>query len=70
MNYEADMPANATSNLCPSDDFSHDNFFVDLIYRLSILDYITNWRVFENDEQIINFLHSKNTFKGSVIDDE
>jgi len=26
--------------------------------------------VFEVDEQIINFLHSKDTFKGSVIDDE
>ena len=29
-----------------------------------------NWRVFEDDEQIINFLHSEDPFKGSVIDDE
>ena len=38
--------------------------------RLLILDNITNWIVFEDDEQIINFLHSEDTFKGSVIDDE
>ena len=28
LNYEVDMLANATSNLCPSDDFSHDKFSV------------------------------------------
>ena len=31
MNFEVDMLANATSNLSPSDDFSSDNFFVELI---------------------------------------
>ena len=70
LNHEADMLANATSNLCSSDDFSHDKFSVELIYRPSIPDNITNWRVFEDDEQIINFLHFEDTFKGSVIDDE
>ena len=70
LNHEADMLANVASNLFPSDDFSHDTFSIELIYRLSIPDNITNWRVFEDDEQIINFLHSKDTFKGSVIDDE
>ena len=66
MNSEADMLANAASNLCPSDDFYHDIFSVELIYRHNI----TNWRVFKDDKQIINFLHSEDTFKGSVIDDE
>ena len=70
MNFEADMLANPTSNLFPSDYFSHDKFFVELIYRLSIPNTITNWRVFKDDEQIINFLDFKDTFKGSVIDDE
>ena len=70
MNFEADMLANAASNLCLSDDFSHDNFPFKLIYRLLIPDNIMNWRVFKDDEQFINFLHSKDTFKGSVIDDE
>jgi hypothetical protein len=62
--------ANAASNLFPSDVFSQDKFSIELIYRSSIPDNITNWRVFEDDEQIINFLHSEDTFKGSVIDDE
>ena len=70
MNSKEDMLANAVSNLCPSDDFSHDKFSVELIYRSSIPDNITNWRVFEDDKQIINFLHSEDTFKGLVIDDE
>jgi hypothetical protein len=70
LNHEADMLANATSNLCPSDDLSLDKFSIELIYRSSIPNNITNWRVFEDDKQIINFLHSKDTFKGPVIDDE
>ena len=70
MNFEADMLANAASNLCPSDDFSHNIFSVEFIYRPSIPDNITDWRVFEDDEQIINFLHSEDTFKRLVIDDE
>ena len=58
LNYDAGMMDNATSNLCPNNDFSHYKFYVELIYRLLILDNITNWRIFEDDEQIINFLHS------------
>ena len=70
LNHEADMLVNAASNLCPIDDFSHDKFSVELIYRPLIPDNIMNWRVFEDDEHIINFLHSEDAFKGSVIDDE
>ena len=70
MNSEADMLANATSNLYLSDNFSHDKFSIELIYRSLIPDNITNWRVFEDDNQIIKFLHSKDTFRGSLIDDE
>ena len=70
LNYEADMLANAASNLCPSDNYSHDKFSTELIYRPSVPHNIINWRVFENNKQIINFLHSEDTFKGSVIDDE
>ena len=40
LNFEADMLANAASNLCPSDDFSHDKFSVELIYRSLIPDNI------------------------------
>jgi hypothetical protein len=70
MNSEAYMLANATSNISPSDDFTSDNFFVELIYRSSIPVNITNWRIFHDEERIINFLYSEDTFKGSIIDDE
>ena len=33
-------------------------------------DNITNWRVFNDDEQIINFLTMEDTFQGSVIDED
>ena len=70
LNSEAYMLANATSNLCPSNDFSHDKFSIELIYRPLNLDNIMNWRIFDDGEHIINFLHSEDTFKRSVIDDE
>jgi hypothetical protein len=70
LNSEADMLAKATSNIFPSDDFSHDKFSVELIYRSLIPDNIMNWTIFEDDEQIINLFHSMDTFKGSAIDDE
>lgn len=42
---------------------------VELIFRPSVSDNITNWRVFDNDQQIINFLHMKDTFQDVVIDE-
>ena len=36
----------------------------------SIPDDITNWRVFNEDEQIINFLTMQEMFKGSIIDED
>ena len=57
-NYDANMLENVASNLSPSDDFTHDNFFVELIYRSSVPDNITNWKIFDDDQQIIYFLHS------------
>ena len=67
---EANMLANVASNLSPSDDFTHDKFLIEFIYRPSILDNITSWRIFDDDQQIVDFLYSKYTFRGSVIDDE
>ena len=70
MNYEYDILANEASNHSTSDDFTSDKFYVELIYRMLISDNITNWRIFDDEKKIINFLHSKDTFKGSIIDDE
>jgi hypothetical protein len=41
-----------------------------MIFRPSIQDNITNWRVFNADTQIINFLASSETFQDVVIDDD
>ena len=70
INSEEDMLANVASNLSPSDDFFHDNFFVELIYKSLIPNNITNWRIFYDEEQILNFLHLEDTFNGSIIEYE
>ena len=69
-NSDADMLENVTSNFSPSDDITYDRFSVELIYRSSIPDIITNWRIFNDDQKIIAFLHLEDTFKRLVIDDE
>jgi len=45
-------------------------FSVQLILRPSVPDNVTNFRVFDDDEQIINFLASKDVFKDVAIDDQ
>ena len=47
-NSDVDILANATSNLSPSDDFTNTIFSIELIYRPSIPNNITNWRIFDN----------------------
>ena len=70
MNSKADMVANAASNISPSNDFTSDKKIVKLIYRSSIPNNITNWRIFDDEEHIINFLHSEDTLMELIIDDE
>jgi hypothetical protein len=65
-NVVADILANATSRYTPL----NDGFSVEIMFRPSIPDNVTNWRVFNNDIQIINFLTSSDVFQDSVIDDE
>ena len=43
---------------------------IEFIFSPSILDNVTNLRLFDDDQQIIDFLTNDETFKGSVIDDE
>jgi hypothetical protein len=42
---------------------------MELLYRPSIPDNVTNWRVFDDDQHIINFLHLEGNFKDSIIDE-
>jgi hypothetical protein len=39
------------------------------LYKPSIPNNVINWRVFDDDQQLINFLHLKDTFKDSIIDE-
>jgi ribonuclease HI len=69
-NTEADLLANVASKLLPADGLSPSAFSVELLFRPSIPDNITNWRVFDDDQQIINFLHMEETFQGAMIDEQ
>jgi len=68
-NVEADLLANIASKLFPVEGLSLDAFSVELLFRPFIPDNITNWRVFDDDQQIISFLHMEETFQGVVIDE-
>jgi hypothetical protein len=61
--------ANVASRLIPSEGIFPDTFSVELLYRPSIPDNVTNWRVFDDDQQIISFLHLEGNFKDSIIDE-
>jgi ribonuclease HI len=69
-NTEADLLANVPSKLLPAEGLSPNAFSVELLFRPSIPDNIMNWRVFDDDQQIINFLHIEETFQGAVIDEQ
>jgi hypothetical protein len=68
-NAAADLLANVASKLLPSEDYSPDRFSVELIFRPSIPDNVTNWRVFNHDEDILNFLTSDKSYDDQIIDE-
>jgi hypothetical protein len=43
---------------------------MELLYKPSIPNSISNWKVFEGDEQIVDFLTNQENFKDLAIDDE
>jgi archaellum biogenesis ATPase FlaH len=65
-----DLLDNVASKLIPFEKLLLDTFSMELLYRTSILDNLTNWRVFYDDEKIIIFLHLEGTFKDSIIDED
>jgi ribonuclease HI len=68
-NSDADLLANAASKLFPAEGFSPDAFSVKLLFRPFVLDNITNWRAFDDKQQIISFLHMEETFQDMVINE-
>jgi hypothetical protein len=47
-----------------------DGFSIEMMFRPYVPDNVMNWKVFNGDSQIINYLTSSYTFQDSVIDDE
>jgi hypothetical protein len=64
-----DLLANVASRLFLAEGFCLDSFSVELIFRPSIPDNITNWCVFDYDQYIINFMHMEDKFQDVVIDE-
>ena len=65
-NVVVDLLANSSSRLVPT----NHKCSIELIFRPSVVDNIKNLRVFDDDEQIINFFANDEFFKESVIDDD
>jgi len=68
-NSAADLLANVASKLLPSEDYSPDRFSVELLFRPSIPDNVTNWRVFNHDEDILQFLSSEKSYDDQIIEE-
>ena len=64
-----DLLANVASKLLPSKDYSLDRFSVELIFRPSVPENVTNWRVFNHGDNILNFLTSKKSYDDQIIDE-
>ena len=70
LNYDAHLLANVSSRIIPFENLLTDTFSVELLYKPLIPDNVTNWRVFDDDQHIISFLHLEVTFKDSIIDED
>jgi hypothetical protein len=66
-NLKAYLLANVSSKLFPTEGLSPNVFSIELLFKPLIQDNITNWIVFNDDQQIINFLHMEDTFQGEFI---
>jgi hypothetical protein len=51
-----DSLATTSLRLSPLEDYKASWFIVEILYKPSMPNNISNWKVFEGDEKIINFL--------------
>ena len=68
-NFDADLLENTASRLIPLEGMSPTTFSTELMYRPSIPDNVTSWKIFDDDVQILDFLTSQDTFKYFAIDE-
>jgi hypothetical protein len=69
-NILVDSLAATSSKLSPLEYYEASWFTMEILYKSSVPNNISNWKVFEGDEQIINFLTKQDNFKDLSIDDE
>jgi len=58
------------AKLLPNFRLKNNKCYVEFIFRPSGPDNISNWQVFEDDKQILEFLHCEKTFKNVVSDEK
>ena len=65
-NIVADLLATSTARLVPT----NNHCSIELLFMPFVPDMITNLRVFDDDQQIIECLTNEEVFRGAIIDDE
>jgi hypothetical protein len=65
-----DTLATATSILSPLEYYEATRFVVEDLYKPWVPNNISNWKVFEGDEYIVDFLTNQENFRDLAIDDE
>ena len=65
-NAAADLLATSAARLVPS----NNRCSIELLFRPSVPDMVTNLWVFNDDQKILECLTNDETFKGEIIDDE
>ena len=68
-NFDAYLLANTTYKLIPPEGLAPNTFSIELMYRPSIPDNVTSWKIFDDDVQKIDFLTTQDTFKDLAIDE-
>jgi hypothetical protein len=66
----ADSLATAALRLSLLEYYEASRFTMELLYKPSVPNNISNWKVFEGDEKIVDFLTNQENFKDLDIDDE
>jgi hypothetical protein len=63
LNSHVDLFTNAVARHIPSENLLPDTFSMELLYKPSIPNNVTNLRVFFDDKNIISFLYMEDTFE-------
>jgi hypothetical protein len=66
----AESLSTAASRLSHIEYYEASRYIVEILYKPSFPNNISNWKVFEGDEQIIKFLTDQDNFKDLSIHDE